>query len=1247
MHDPTFTKKVSPLVKGQLPDFIQDEDFETYRLFVRDFYKFLESAKMTFATTTNYLIQEPTTTSYVLEETGDRISLEDSVAFTVGETVTGQTSGATATVLVTDLRNSVIYITSNQRFELNETVTGGTSGAEAKLTAYKTNPVQNIQQMLDYANVDNTIFEYFDQFREAFLNVIPKSLANGISKRKLVKNIKDLYSAKGTREGHKLFMRILLGENADIFYPNENILNVSGGNWRKKLKIRCESLGAAADETVGQIITGDDSGATATVDSASVFQQDAASVAELDIEDVLGTFESGEIINLTSNRTDTPITFRIKSIVNDATVINDGILHTAKEALTIDNTKGNGFADVLVDKIKRGSVSDVFIQTVGSGYEVNDKLTFTGGDGITRAEGVVSAVGGGILLEDSSGSLIIDVGTTSTEEPFNIALESTDVIDGPFYLYGTAEYDQKGAGKTGYFYPLFLTQSGAGGEDNSHAHTFLEYPGLTFYMPNSQVNHGTADFPTGSYDSSPYVEYPPKENDLLILDGTDLSSSDAGDNLLTNETQVSLDAFQSDEDLIILEHDTFATDAEASSIRDVFLTNKGEGYDALPTITVQSSNGSGTKLLALTNDIGAIDSLVVNDSGFDYNPNDKPDAELIAHFILKDVTGTFAADNTLTTHVGTVKSYDSDKQQLNTTFENTIKFDLEQSSAFNIPQVQEGHSSALNENNILAEDVQIEETDDDDNIILDATSATVEATKFIRVDVKFFDEPDVNAQDYFIVDNVKQKQLRIKKGNTYYFDLSDSSLYNADTTLNHQFLFSSTANGTHASGSEYTTGVTKSGITTPIGTTGAFIQIVVADDAPQLFYYSPNDAGAGGKIEVVSRNTILTDVGDNILLNGTSVNKDRLLIETPAGENPLLGIDMEDDSGDILLESTFLGVVGDEDGKLVLDALHNVGTRFLAGETGQRLKNEQHGNLIIAETGDRLVGETQNSTSIGDHMVLDGTDSSQNNAGQNIINQEDIDFSGKDVVITDSGGATGTILLADIGTASVGVNVTQDTVGNYINIKSLVGEDLIRVQDSFYYQQFSYEVQVGQSTATFLNELKKAVHPAGFAPFGKVSVASFISVALQNAGSQQQDPVDTVDTFSPILASTFEFLFDEVVQRRHHVPRVGARIGNRTDRITIDGSSTSTLALDGSDSSSSNAGSTIIAEDDLGNVNMIAESFLSQDANESIKCEDGTITVYGKGNRIFAETATTQGGDHELAFIPNFKYVIQSQARAR
>ena len=127
----------------------------------------------------------------------------------------------------------------------------------------------------------------------------------------------------------------------------------------------------------------------------------------------------------------------------------------------------------------------------------------------------------------------------------------------------------------------------------------------------------------------------------------------------------------------------------------------------------------------------------------------------------------------------------------------------------------------------------------------------------------------------------------------------------------------------------------------------------------------------------------------------------------------------------------------------------------------------------------------------------------------------------------------------------------------------------------------------------------------------------------------------------------FETLFDEIIQRRHKAVRTSARIGNRTDKVTIDGSSTSTLALDGSDGSSSNAGSTIIAEDELNNVNMIAESSLSQNANASIKCEVGTITEYGQGNRIFAETATVQGGDNALAFIPTFKYIVQSPARAR
>ena len=151
------------------------------------------------------------------------MSLEDLVEFATNEIVKGQTSNAEATVVVEDVRGSALYISANQRFIIGETIKGLTSGAESELVTYKANPVQNVQQLLEYADIDNTIFSFFDQFRESFLKAITHTLSSEVSKLKFIQSIKDLYSAKGTSEGHKIFMRLLLNESANIFYPNENI----------------------------------------------------------------------------------------------------------------------------------------------------------------------------------------------------------------------------------------------------------------------------------------------------------------------------------------------------------------------------------------------------------------------------------------------------------------------------------------------------------------------------------------------------------------------------------------------------------------------------------------------------------------------------------------------------------------------------------------------------------------------------------------------------------------------------------------------------------------------------------------------------------------------------------------------------------------------------------------------------------------------------------------------------------------
>ena len=61
--------------------------------------------------------------------------------------------------------------------------------------------------------------------------------------------------------------------------------------------------------------------------------------------------------------------------------------------------------------------------------------------------------------------------------------------------------------------------------------------------------------------------------------------------------------------------------------------------------------------------------------GFNYSF--APDMTFRANFTLKDVSGTFTDGNTLTTHTGTVKGWDSTNNILTTTFEDVVRKTLE------------------------------------------------------------------------------------------------------------------------------------------------------------------------------------------------------------------------------------------------------------------------------------------------------------------------------------------------------------------------------------------------------------------------------------------------------------------------------------------------------------------------------------------------------------------------------------------
>jgi len=90
----------------------------------------------------------------------------------------------------------------------------------------------------------------------------------------------------------------------------------------------------------------------------------------------------------------------------------------------------------------------------------------------------------------------------------------------------------------------------------------------------------------------------------------------------------------------------------------------------------------------------------------------------------------------------------------------------------------------------------------------------------------------------FYIDGSEAPTGTFNEGSTYVLDQSDSS------NSGHPIRISTTPDGIHGGGVEYTTNVTYNG--TP-GNAGAYTMITVAVGAPTLYYYCTNHSGMGGQ----------------------------------------------------------------------------------------------------------------------------------------------------------------------------------------------------------------------------------------------------------------------------------------------------------------------------------------------------------------------------------------------------------------
>jgi hypothetical protein len=444
----SFKDKISLLIEKQAPEFVLN-DHPKFLEFVKTYYTFMESAELavTSIESTDGIRLETETAqenNLVLDasrldtdrtqlDAGDKIILEDSSfgKFTRGETITGATSKATATVLAEDLTNGRLFISAQDKFTMNEIVTGGTSGAQAVINNYKPNPVTNIQELLNFRDPDKAISNFLTKFRNEFLNTLPETLASGLDKRNLIKNVRTLYRTKGTNRGHELFFRLLFNETSETIYPREQMLRASDGQFDTKKIMRAiqstaQSLTGDTADLIGRTITGETSEATAIIENVFKFQIGENLVTEfiLNEDTITGTFQTDEVVRGTeTDESDVFIKATVTGIPNVISITNDGALYTTGEALGI--TGGGSGASINIDDIGRGAITQIFVDSAGSGYEIGDDIVFTNTDtGGGSAQAKVSLVNGGIVADEGTSDM--------TEGVDHIILEDETQRGDPF-----------------------------------------------------------------------------------------------------------------------------------------------------------------------------------------------------------------------------------------------------------------------------------------------------------------------------------------------------------------------------------------------------------------------------------------------------------------------------------------------------------------------------------------------------------------------------------------------------------------------------------------------------------------------------------------------------------------------------------------------------------------------------------------------------------------------------------------------
>jgi len=231
------------------------------------------------------------------------------------------------------------------------------------------NITHKARRLFDYRDIDNTLDEYIIYFKNKYAKYLP--LETSADKRLFLKNIHDLYKSKGSERSYEILFQTLYNKNIKIYYPGDDILRVSDGEWFEGKYLEITSFIPNIQDYVGKKVIGVNSRASAIVENYSQRVSNRKVIDVLEISNLNGTFAFGEqIFTSDSPNVVGAVIPKTTGSLSAISVLDGGANFSVGDILDVEGKGTRGKAKVTFVINQQGRVNFI-LESPGSGYALS------------------------------------------------------------------------------------------------------------------------------------------------------------------------------------------------------------------------------------------------------------------------------------------------------------------------------------------------------------------------------------------------------------------------------------------------------------------------------------------------------------------------------------------------------------------------------------------------------------------------------------------------------------------------------------------------------------------------------------------------------------------------------------------------------------------------------------------------------------------------------------------------------------